>query len=338
MKALVIDMRDGGDWSMDLLFAGLVQNLGIDNVLMYPLKDKHLQWNGLDRDWGKERRSFGHTEENHLIEFSSITDIKKQAATGELTHVFLDERIESFEQYLKLGLCFTNVKVVVVAGHDEFQNRSPDYVKTLYGKNFHMMFLDNWRSEWGSLPYARLMNLSSNWDHFWDVSKRDELLKNKVYDICFMGYNSHPDRNAVMSFIEKEYGHLNNHIVFERRPGTAEAFVSHKDFFETMAQSRICINLPGAAFGGRAMRFYQIPYVGSFMLSQKFPGNQLHPFVDGRDCLYFDSLQSLNEKIKLMLDAPLLREKIAKDGHEHAMKYHTAKSRIAYVLHEVNNG
>lgn len=324
---------------MDLLFAGLVQNLGPDSVDMFPYKKKHVNWlTGTEPQWNKERGSFGWTESNVYVPEMSEQETKKMVLSDCYDYVFLDEREESFLQYLRLGLQHTSTKVVVVAGHDQFWNTSPEHVKNLYGKNFHMMFLDNWRDEWNTLPWARLINLSSNWDHFWDPSKRDELLNKKVYDLCFMGYNSHPTRDIVMTHIEKTWGHLNNRIVFERRPGTAEAFVSHREFFEAMAQSKICINLAGAAFGGRAMRLYQIPYVGSFMLSQVFKAAQLEQFVHGKHCMYFDTLEELDESITSMLRYDWLREKMARDGHEHAIRHHTSQARVRHVLDEVERG
>lgn len=335
MKALVIDVREGGDWSMDLLFAGLVRNLGYKNVVMHPVKQKHLCWDG-QGDWGKERRSFGHTEYNHLVQALTDRQVKLQGATNEITHAFLDERMESYQQYLQLGLQHTKVKVVVVAGHDSFQNQSPEFVKSLYGKQFHMMFLDNWcNDDYKDLPWARLMNHSANWDHFWDYTKRCLLLENKEFDICFMGYNSHPVRNVVISHIESNWKHLNNRIVFERQPNTTEKFVSHKEFFETVARSKIAISIRGAARGGWASRFYQIPYVGSFMLSSTFPGKQLHPFENDVHCRYFNTLEQLDQQISWALENDFEREFIAKAGHDHCMEFHTATARMRYVINEV---
>ena len=50
---LIIDLRDGGDWSLDLCFAGLVYNLGPENVHMCPRKLKYTEWDSGKsvRDW-----------------------------------------------------------------------------------------------------------------------------------------------------------------------------------------------------------------------------------------------------------------------------------------------
>jgi hypothetical protein len=338
-KYLVIDMRDGGDWSLDLLFAGLVLNQGPENVDMFPYKQKHVEWETLtERSWNLERRSLGYTTLNRSVPRKTEAEIKAACLKNEYDFVFLDEREESFLQYLKLGLNYTKTKVVVVAGHDKFWNHSPDFVSKLYGKNFHMMFLDNWKPEYDTLPWAKLINWSTNFDHFWDPSKRDGLLKDKKYDVCFLGYASHPARTVVIDFVEKNFGHLNNYILFERKPDTIENFLLKSEYFPIMAQSKICLNLAGAAVDGRALRFYEIPYVGSFMLTQKTKAKQLDPFVHGTHCMYFDTLDELEQMVKSMLRYDEIRENMASAGHRLSLEKHSVKRRVEYVLGEIHFG
>lgn len=336
MRVLLIDMRQGGDWSLDLIFAGLVKSLGPENVSMFPYRDKHISWPGIgNADWGGERRSLGYTKNNKLITNYPEEIIKRQLLTGYYDYVFLDERQESYEMFVRLGGLHSKVKVVVFAGHDRFWNDSPEKVARLYGKQLARMFLDNWNSQYDKLEYAKLINWSCNFDHYWDNTKRQELLKNKVYDICFMGYNSHPNRAIIIDHIEKKWGHLNNYILFERKPDTMEKFINKDEFFKIIAQTKICLNLSGAAVSGKALRFYEIPYVGSLLLSQKTDYKQLEPFEHKKHCLYFSNLEELDMYIQDMLSYNAYREIIAAAGHTHCMKKHSVEARIKYVLENI---
>lgn len=338
-KIVLIDTRSGGDWSLDLVFAGLVRRFGPDRVIDYPPKEKHREGNivftgDAEADWGRERRSFGYTPYNQDISRHTQAEVATMVKRGEVGLIVTDERNESFEQYLRISAQFFDIPVVVIAGHDRFWNVSPSHVKdNMYGRKMPIMFLDNWTPEYDSLDFARVTNLSTNFDHFWERPK-DAF---KKYDISFMGYNSHPARKVVIDHIRDRWKDLNMRIIFETRPDTMSAFVPRFEYFEDILRSRICLNVRGAAQDGRALRFYEIPYVGSFMLSQVTNANQLHPFIEGEHCSYFDSLDEMDKKIEFYLNDEEKREKIAKRGHEHLMRFHTVDARMDYIF-EVLSG
>lgn len=341
MAEIIIDLRTGGDWSLDLCFAGLTQNLGYGEVWDIPYKDKHREWwDVIDgkrtTDWGLERRTLGFSEmipddrPSNTVESSMVTlDILKKR--GEVKRVWLDERMESFQKYREFGLDRTDAKVVVVAGHDRFWNHSPQFVASLYGDKLQAMLLDNWYPEYAALPF-KVGNIrwSTNFDHYWE---RPENPPEKHIDICFVGYNSHPDRARFIDHIEKRWGHLRNHIYLERRPDSFEEFLPKKVLFSIMQSSKICLNLRGAADRGKTLRAYEIPYVGSCMLSQRIddPGMS-DDFLEGWHCEYFDDEKSLDNMIDYLLHDGYEREKVAKQGHEWTMTDLTAKARWGDVL------
>lgn len=344
-KTLVISPRMGSDFSMDLLWAGLVRRLGARNVIDFPQQQRHrlsqldlVPTGDIARDYGVERRSLAYT--GRLPEFEAMIPhehlekyTKQKIFNDEIGMVFCDEQEESFRHYCALGLHVKKIPTVVVAGHDRFWNISPEHVRqSYYRDNLRAMFIDDWQPEYDALPYAHLINLSTNYDHLWDVKRRGELLSQKVYDICFIGYNSNPERRAVVDHILKRWGHLNNWIALETVPNEMGNFVLRREYFERIARSKVCINLPGASTCGRALRYYEIPYVGSFMLSKAFPAKLLDPFVDGRDCMYFEALREMDEKIESMLRYPEIREMMAANGRLHAAEKHTVDARISYVF------
>lgn len=332
---LVIDLRDGGDWSLDLCFAGLRQNLGAENVWDAPYKKKHREWAGVvqgfrETDWGLERRTLGYTP------FDDDRD-RREWSLGEVTRVWLDERIESFQMYRELGLYARKVPVVVVAGHDRFWNQSPQFVASLYGERLQAMLLDNWYPEYANLPFrTRRIGWSCNFDHYW---LRPKEVPEKDIDIFFVGYNSHPDRARYIDFVNKKFGDLNNHIMLETQPDSFSNFIPKEKMFNLMLRSKICLNLRGAADRGKTLRAYEIPYVGSYMLSQDIedPGMK-EDFVRDIHCGYFHDERSLEVEIKAALGFPLTTKSIAEQGHLHTMANLTAKARWADVVRWLDAG
>ncbi len=328
----VIDLRTGGDWSLDLCFAGLVSNLGHSRVIDIPYKAKHREWhNHTESSWGLERRTLGHTDENHLI--PEMYDLLRDGLLreGAFRRVWLDERMESFQAYRDQGFYDAKVPVVVVAGHDRFWNHSPEFVASLYGDRLEAMLLDNWYDRYTFLPFkARRIGWSCNFDHYWT---RPEVPPEKHIDVCFVGYNSHPDRARFVDHVERRWGHLRNHIYLERQPDSFDNFMPKHMLFDIMSRARVCLNLRGAADRGKTLRAYEIPYVGSFMASQEIddPG-MMEDFVGGEHCLYFNDEDELDEVINFALRHPISREQIAIDGHDHAVTTLSVRSRWASVL------
>lgn len=337
---VLIDLRDGGDWSLDLCYAGLVKNRQL--VLDVPFKEKHREWHDVlegkrPTDWGLERRTLGFVSDGWDdrpsnppgTELVGLEIMKRQ---NQISRVWLDERMESFQRYRELGLDKTDARVVVVAGHDRFWNHSPEFVAGLYGNRFEAMLLDNWYERYGRLPFkARRIGWSCNFDHYWD---RPKVAPQKDIDISFIGYNSHPDRARYVDFIRSEFPSLTLHLQLEREPDSFSNFVTKREYFDIIQRSRIALNLRGAADRGKTMRAYEIPYVGSFMLSQAIedPG-MTEDFVSGEHCRYFFDEFSLRSEVEQALfDFPWRARWIAAQGHQRAVNDLSVKQRWSDVL------
>lgn len=342
-KKLFIDSRPGGDWGMDLLFSGLLYNLGPSFVVDFPAHEKHRMGTPVlmgdpEGDWGTERRSLSFTPYNKELPLWDQKSVVSELRSGNIDTIFIDERRESFELYMGLRADLIDIPVVVVAGHDSFQNVSPEWVAgNYYPRHLKRMYLDNWSREYDALPYARHYNWSVNFDHLWDFSERVDLLSKKEYDICFMGYSSHPNRMRYIDHVLKRWGQLSNHIFLESRPNSFGGFIPKNEYFRIMAKSRICLNLRGAAENGKAMRFYEIPYVGSYMLSEWFPGieDQVFPRIMPR---VFNSIESMDREIEWALENETGRERIAALDHWTTVEHNSSRARVREMLEDLKDG
>lgn len=258
---------------------------------------------------------------------------------GQIGRVWLDERMESFQRYRELGLDRTDARVVVVAGHDRFWNHSPEFVASLYGSKLEAMLLDNWYPRYADLPFrTRRIGWSCNFDHYWT---RPERPPEKDIDVSFIGYNSHPDRARYIDFIRGTFPDLRLHLVLETEPDSFGSFVPKAQYFDIIQRSRVALNLRGAADRGKTMRSYEIPYVGSCMLTQRIddPGFE-EDFVPRFHCEAFDGEQHLERILGFLLDSGRwaaglngteYREVIAAHGHRRSKELSVTK-RWADVL------
>ena len=331
----VVISPEGGDWTIDMTFAGLVRKLGAENVIDWPPRPKHRErpkyCGDPEADWGAERRSMGFTPEYEGAREWTRAELVAEIVCGGMDRIFVDETLAGLEHHRFItSMATSKPKVVVVAGNDNFRGHPVDVVAR-YGAEYEAMFSDDFLFDMSGISNCHLINYSCNFDHLWE-RKRHE----KVYDICFMGYNSNPVRKQVIDHIKKKWGHLNNCIIFEERSNSFDKFVSHADMFDNIAKSKICLNLHGDAVNRKALRYYQIPHVGSFMLSHRLPGRTLDRFVGGKHCAYFDSLDDLDRWIEFYLKNKDVREKIADSGNVWCTAFHTVDARMDYIFGVLN--
>lgn len=338
-KILFVESRTGGDFTMDAIWAGLIDRFGYDNIIDYPSKLKHREGiptitGNVEDDYGAERRSLCYTPFGSSMKCYNVDQINYLLKNGDIGIIITDERKESFALLCRTIALSLDVPIVVIAGHDRFWNDGVDRpwnVLRKFYRNLKALFIDNWVDEYyNGISNVFPMSYSINFDHLWNTCERRHYNDNKLYDVCFAGYNSHPVRKIIVDHLKNKYD--NSYVFIETRNGIMDSFLQKKEYFKKMAQSKVCINIKGAAECGKALRFYEIPYVGSFMLSQRFGGRQVHPFIDNIHCMYFDELKDMDEKIQWALNNDNEREKMAINGYKHVMMYHTARARVDYIF------
>lgn len=94
-------------------------------------------------------------------------------------------------------------------------------------------------------------------------------------------------------------------------------------------------SLVGVAVRGNGWdtyRYWEIPFFGAAMLSQR-PGIVIpNDFVDGQEAVFYDDIPQLKQKLRAMLDDPEGTLKIGQAGRKAVMERHLSQHRAKTVL------
>jgi hypothetical protein len=106
--------------------------------------------------------------------------------------------------------------------------------------------------------------------------------------------------------------------------------VPREQFCWILNRSLIAISLRGAAWD--TFRYWEIPYHGALLLSERLPILLPENFVDGESAVFFHGAKDMLAKIDSLLSDRERLAGIAARGRDLAWAKHTATARAAYVL------
>ncbi len=109
--------------------------------------------------------------------------------------------------------------------------------------------------------------------------------------------------------------------------------MSRRDYCDILNRSKICVSVRGAGYD--TMRYWEIPYHGALLLSERLPLLIPDNFVDGESAVFFDSLDDMVRQIGRLLTDPERLERIAAAGQAWAQTKHTALARARYLLETI---
>lgn len=110
----------------------------------------------------------------------------------------------------------------------------------------------------------------------------------------------------------------------------------HK-YLNYIAHSKISVTMRGS--GRDTARYWDIPLFNTVMMCDGTMGCiHPYPFEHQKTALFYDenNLNTIAPLLDYYLENDSERERIARAGHEHLMKYHTNKARAEYFLDIVN--
>ena len=320
MKILYIS-RNKSDYLQDILYTGLVKVLGIANVIDLPWNNKfHLNFKKYPRNMGLCKNTilpsllsrFRSNDYSLVIVASCHPDTMKSYL--ELIHkipkavptVFVDGG--DWEQVTgdldRIGGRELYDEIMSIRPFDHVFKR--EYIiDRSYEKNVH------------PLPFA------------FNFDRMPALSPGFKYDVAFWAVESHPVRTEALDLIENEFdckanGTVRNQVMKKyKRKG---AF-----YLQELASCKVSLNFRGA--GWDTLRYWEVPALGGFMISQK-PGIVINNnFEDKKDIVYCrDDLSDLLDLCEYYLKHDDEREAIASRALNKMKSYHTDAHRAEEVL------
>lgn len=342
MKTLFLCEGGLSDFGMDPVWAGLVAKLGRDNLMGWPLAPRFRlaevdRTASIKQQYTQERASMCFTPQNPTLPEWTLEDVQRIVRTEGLERVFLDETQRAYELYRMAGLDKDKIPVVVIAGSDSL--RTGRFL-SWYGNNLEAAFLDNWIPAHAKLPrcYPSCYAMS-NLEQFLTDREAAELQAKKLYDVCFIAANTHGERTKHFEALKAAYpkdaeaGALTLYYKMVSGLKFVEGdppIMLRREYLTKMAQARVCINVAGAAVSGKTIRFFEIPWVGSLMVTTPVSGLPW-PLVNGVHCLCFRTIPEMMERVRWALSHPQEAAKIAATGYHFVRSHYGAAQKIEYI-------
>lgn len=320
MKILFINSHSA-DYVQDLTYAGLVKLLGVENVIDYKWNIKfHVPYKRYPKNLGYMRRSFT----------SSL--LAQRARDFDMVMVGAS-KVDCFESYLEIvDRIPPHVPVIFIDGGDQptiggdlTGYQRPELFEQAVSRHpFDWIFKREYLEGADHGPRVFPLPMSFNLD------RRPKTLPAEYrYLVSFWAVESHPVRVRALELLSDRYDCRTNGTTrnqkFSRykRKGTF--------YLEELARCRIVLNLRGG--GWDTMRYWEVPAVAAFMITQRPQIVIPNDFEHGRHVVHCqDDLSDLHELCDYYLKHEVERERIAKEGHAHLVAHHTDVARARYIL------
>lgn len=329
MKILFLDEMQQ-DYGTYFIFNGLCELLGEDNIILYPFKLSYL----------------GYTDKSYVL----YSDNLKRGMTSWCPYIKKrDLRIYPMEEVVDE---MSNIDFIVLSSPRHYPIHALRFIKKIYGNKIPKPLIyvdsedsDNLRTDIIEEFHPQLIFKRELLHPIKDVhplpfssaipylpDKFDD--QNKTLDLfCTFGF-THKLRKNVIDFLsqnkltEKQYIGLD--IPDMIREGIYNPLLPYKDYLKMIASSKIAISVRG--HGRDTVRYWEIPAFETLFLVND-PGIIIpHPFTDGVNCVQFNTLEDMADKIKYYLSHDEERIKIAKAGKDHLYNFHTNEKRAEQFL------
>ena len=322
MKILYINSHSA-DYVQDLTYAGLVKVLGFKNVIDFRWNRKyHVPYKKYPKNLGYIPGSF----------IPSLTRFNRKQF--DLVMVG-SAKVDCFETYLEIiDTIPASVPVVFIDGGDQSKiandlviyQRPELYPQILESRPFDIIFK---REMIIGQDYGENVHpLPMSFNH-------DRIVKypaDKKYDVSFWAVESDAIRVQALDLLQDKFDCAANGTV---RNQVFSQYKRKGEFYlEELARCKIVLNFRGG--GWDTMRYWEVPAVGSFMISQRpqfvIPNN----FEHGKHVVFCrDDLSDLLELCEYYLQHEVERENIAQQGHQHLLQYHTEVHRAETILQTI---
>lgn len=318
MKILFINSAQY-DYLQDIVFSGLVKTLGQKNIIEVPRNLKyHLPYKTYPKNIGYVKNSFIQS----FIHSKSNYDAVIVGAC----------KPDAFSVYINHALSIpASVPVIFIDGGDKSEiggdlarlGHSYLYEEAISKRPFDLIFKREYKLDKKYPSNVYPLPFGFNLDR---IPKIDN---HRKYDVAFWANESHPIRTKALQLLEGKFDcdsngtSLGKNIYNFKRKG--------KEYLKELAACKINLSLRGGGFD--TLRYWEIPAVGSMLLSE--PADILIPnnFIHEKHAVFCDSsLDDLISICEYYLKEDAKREKITENGQLHLKMHHTDIQRARYIM------
>lgn len=313
------------DYLEDQLFSGLTELLGRKSVIPYPVNSNYyFPIKSYPRNMGLSRTPLDYVSDR-LTNRAAIKAMEFDAV------IIGSTKRDTFEHYQHIShLIPRSIPLIYIDGGDW-----PEVGGDAQRMNFDSLYRDVFRHRQPDLVFKRECLIGKEYPDnviplpmsfrpqagFSPVEKR--------YQVTLWCVESDPIRTQALQMLQSRYDCTENGSV----PGQQFRSYQRKglNYLRELSASRIACNFRGV--GWDTMRYWEIPGVSAFMVTQKpaivIPDN----FVDGEHVIHCkDDLSNFIPVLDYYLQNEKEREEIAASGHQYLIQHHTHLKRAEYFL------
>lgn len=323
MKILYLN-TSSFDYVQDLTYSGLVKKFGVQNIIDYKWNKKfHVPYKKYPKNNGYIKNSF----------FKSLF---RRVNFNEFDYVFIGScKVEAFQSYIEIaGKIPAKTPVIFIDGGDGHEvgiDLKTYGYPTLYQEAINIRPFD--------VIFKREYLIDAIHDKnifplpmCFNFERLPKIEKGFKYDLSFWAVESHIIRTKALELLENKFDCKENGTFRNQRFSQYKRKGSF--YLQELAACKIILNLRGG--GWDTMRYWEVPAVGGFMMSQE-PGIVIpNNFEHEKEVIFIqDDLSDLIDLGKYYLKHSDKREQIAKNGHNKMLEYHTDLKRVEYIFDKI---
>ncbi|HEY5602610.1 MAG TPA: glycosyltransferase [Gammaproteobacteria bacterium] len=322
MKILYINSHSA-DYVQDLTYSGLVKLFGVKNVIDYHWNQKyHVPYKKYPKNLGYVTGSFLPSIVNLPVKHFDIVMVGSA-------------KVDCFETYFNfMDKIPAAVPVVFIDGGDQavigrdltIYGRTELYHAAIEKRPFDLMFKREMLigQDYGENVFPLPMSFN--------MDRVGKLPTEKKYAVSFWAVESHPIRVQALDLLSPQFDCKANGT--ERNQKFSKYKRKGEFYLQELARCKIVLNFRGG--GWDTMRYWEVPAVGSFMISQQPQFNIPNNFVNEQHVVFCrDDLSDLLELCGYYLKNNEARERIAANGKNHLLQYHTDVKRAEYIMQTI---
>lgn len=327
------------DFVDNIIYSGLVQNLNKNDIFLYAQNN-----NALPKYADKKANIiYGKEILEELDNFDHIFFFNS-AVFDDNFNIVLNKKNSATKTF------FDGIDDFFIRNIYNHPEISHYFKRELYNSSIDIGQKFEWgiRYSYNLLKIAKEFNMYKKWFSYWNMpigiseekkftdikpfpltttlmynNNRSEKKKTK-YHVSFIGHYNNPERRRYIQFIR--------HSVrkYKLKSFISAEIIEKSKYFETIRDSRAGIALRGV--GRDTWRYWEIPALGTALISQEVPIDIPNNFIDGESALFFKNNIELEEKIRKYIAKSDEWMEISRNGKRHFVKYHTPKERIKKLL------